>query len=65
MKRTRYRILFPRPAGSEGYLPCHDTITHWIFAADQKHKPIHYGHANFAFMKDGRKIEGYQKHKEF
>jgi hypothetical protein len=57
--RTRYRILFPNPAHPV------NKITHWIFAADQEHRPILYGHAYFAFFTDGTKKEGYQLHREF
>lgn len=56
--KTRFRILFPRPGDTRG-------ITHWVYAADQKHKPIAYAASHFAFYKDGRKVEGYQLHNEF
>jgi len=56
--RIRFRILFPRPEDNR-------KITHWVYAADQSHRPIMYGCAHFAFYEDGHKTEGYQLHREF
>ena len=56
--RIRYRILWPRPEEER-------KITHWVYAADRRHKPIHYACSHFAFYEDGREVEGFQLHKEF
>jgi hypothetical protein len=56
--RVRYRILWPHPGDNRG-------ITHWVYAADRRHKPILYAGSHFAFYNDGRMVEGYQTRKEF
>jgi hypothetical protein len=61
--KTHYRILWPR---TDNLAPKESKdISHWIVAADDKHRPINYGCAHFAFFNDGRIIEGFFKYREF